>query len=64
MTGDVPLLRALRMVEDLIRERMAGLHRQAQNTQEPRARRQIHTRADELGLLIREIQKARGERDD
>lgn len=64
MSGDVPLMRALRMVEDLIRERMAGLHQQAQKTQEPRARRQIHTRADELGLLIREIQKARGERDD
>jgi hypothetical protein len=25
MSGDVPLMRALRMVEDLIRERMAGL---------------------------------------
>jgi len=64
MSGDVPLLRALRMVEDLIRARMAGLHQQAQNTQEPKARRAIHTRADELGMLVREIQKARGERDD
>lgn len=64
MSGDVPLMRALRMVEDLIRERMAGLHQQAKVTEEPKARRALHTRADELGLLIREIQKARGERDD
>ena len=64
MSGDVPLMRALRMVEDLIRERMAELHQQAQKTHEPRLRRQIHTRADELWLLIREIQKPRGERDD
>ena len=64
MTDDVPLMRALRLVEDLIRERMAGLHQQAKATEEPKARRALHTRADELGLLIREIQKARGERDD
>ena len=64
MTDDVPLARALRLVEDLIRERMAGLHQQAKATEEPKARRQIHTRADELGLLVREIQKARGERDE
>lgn len=64
MSGDVPLMRALRLVEDLIRERMAGLHQQAQAAQEPKARRALHTRADELGLLVREIQKARGERDE
>jgi len=64
MSGDVPLLRALRLVEDLIRERMAGLHQQAQAAQEPKARRQIHIRADELGLLVREIRKARGEERD
>lgn len=61
---DVPLSRALRLVEDLIRQRMASLHQQAQQTHQSQARRQIHTRADELGLLVREIQKARGERDD
>ena len=64
MSDDVPLLRALRLVEDLIRERMAGLHQQAQQTLEPKARRSLHTRADELGLLVREIQKARGERNE
>ena len=64
MSGDVPLMRALRLVEDLIRERMAGLHQQAKAAEESKARRQIHPRADELGLLVREIQKARGERDE
>lgn len=58
---EAPLSRALRLVEDLIRERMAQRFAEGHAATEPKAKRALFARADELGLVVREIRKARGE---
>lgn len=50
---------ALDLIERLIRERMAVLHRQGREEKREYQRRAAHLRADELGLLVRELRRAR-----
>ena len=58
--SDVPLARALRMVEKLIAQRLADLQKRAADPAASRnAARSAHQRADELGQLIGEIRAAR-----
>lgn len=57
MTGGADA--ALDLIEQLIRQRMAVLHKQGRDATEMRIKRASHLRADELGLLVAEIKKAR-----
>lgn len=60
VTTDLPLARALRFVERLIAQRLAALQAKSQAPETTdRKRRQLHQRADELGVLIGEIRQAR-----
>jgi hypothetical protein len=57
---DIPMARALRVVERLIARRVTALHEFAQQPSVSRAAaRGAHQRADELGRLIGEIRAAR-----
>lgn len=63
--SDLPLYRALRMVENLISKRADILYAKARDPTLPsRQIRSCNQRADELGLLLADIRKAINESSD